>query len=209
MGACCQLHSDPSRVSTAASVPSFGRQRSRILHTLLSAGLASAILSAEIAAGADEVKLAAWTIGGAGVSGTTATLGHRGTLGQIGFVAHGSTNEVDLWSGYWPVAGLGSFNSLGDEVPSATQVYQPYPNPFNPGTTIEYTLSEPGYVSLAIYNVKGALVRQLVSESKGAGRYEVKWLGIDNSGRHVASGTYFCRMASGDNTSVVKMLLVK
>lgn len=205
----CRPNLNRSQGIKAALAPSFGQSRSRILHARLVYSFLFVVFLVEIATSTDETKLAAWTLGGAGISGTTGNIGHCGTLGQVGFVARGTTNEIVLLSGYWHAASLDSFGARGNEVPGATRIYRPYPNPFNPSTTIEYSLAEPGDVSLAIYDVKGALVRQLISESKTAGRHEAKWSGLDSSGRPAASGAYFCRMTSGSNTSVVPMLLVR
>ena len=65
-----------------------------------------------------------------------------------------------------------------------------FPNPFNAETMIAYQLPNPGFVSLQIYNINGALVRTLINEEKEAGYYSVSWNGRNNNGRDVASGMY-------------------
>lgn len=67
----------------------------------------------------------------------------------------------------------------------------PTPNPLNPSATIHYSLATSAHVRLAVYDASGRLVRTLADESAEAGRHAVLWDGRDNSGEHLASGTYF------------------
>lgn len=84
-----------------------------------------------------------------------------------------------------------------------------YPNPFNPSTTISYSIPDDGEISLTIYNAKGQLVNTLVSEYKSKGNYQVAWHGKDSNGSSVASGLYFTRLVSGKDTIINKILLMK
>jgi len=68
---------------------------------------------------------------------------------------------------------------------------QNYPNPFNPKTQIQYELPSDGHVTLKVYNTLGQIVRTLVDEVKPAGVHVVRWDGIDDGGREVASAIYF------------------
>jgi hypothetical protein len=65
-----------------------------------------------------------------------------------------------------------------------------YPNPFNPATTIEFTVPKSGKTILTIYNSAGQKIRDLLSDSLTPGVYRVLWDGRDNAGRAVSSGTY-------------------
>jgi len=67
---------------------------------------------------------------------------------------------------------------------------QNYPNPFNPATIIRYRLAEGGWVSLAIYNTRGQLVRTLVEGREKPGYKSFRWDGRDSTGEYVASGVY-------------------
>jgi hypothetical protein len=96
-----------------------------------------------------------------------------------------------------------------NDVPASYELADNYPNPFNPSTTIEYGVPEGGAVSLAIYNVLGQKVRTLVQDYKPAGRYQITWDGLDETGRHVGTGVYLYRMTAGQTAVVKKMLLVK
>ena len=80
----------------------------------------------------------------------------------------------------------------------------PTPNPFNPVTRISYSVPASQHVRIAIYDVAGRLVDDLVNETKGAGEYVVEW----DAGR-LPSGVYFYRMQTGDQTFVRRATLLK
>jgi len=83
------------------------------------------------------------------------------------------------------------------------------PNPFNPETTIFYSVRSAGRVELNVYNIRGQMVRTLVNEPLSAGSHEVVWNGRDDTGRACATGVYFCRVQSPKQTQTHKMLLLK
>ncbi len=93
--------------------------------------------------------------------------------------------------------------------PKATTLYQNYPNPFNPSTTIAFYLAGPGRVSLAIYDVKGSVVRTLVDGSKPAGRHTARWDGNNEGNRPAASGVYYYRLTDGKTTFTKKLVVVR
>ncbi|MCK4653737.1 MAG: right-handed parallel beta-helix repeat-containing protein [Candidatus Cloacimonetes bacterium] len=86
-----------------------------------------------------------------------------------------------------------------------------YPNPFNPSTTIYFSLNTENTegTELIIYNIKGQKVKHLVSNQFPAGQHSIIWNGTDNNGKSVSSGIYFYEMNCGDYTSVKKMILMK
>ena len=84
-----------------------------------------------------------------------------------------------------------------------------YPNPFNPSTTISFTLSHSENITLNIYNIKGQLVRTLLNDKKEAGRYSIIWDGVDEKKNNVSSGIYFYRLETSCKTETKKMLLMK
>jgi len=86
---------------------------------------------------------------------------------------------------------------------------QNYPNPFNPETRISFSMPERASVSLAIYNVSGQKVKQLIHASLPPGSYVVTWDGTDNTGNKLASGAYFCKLSAGNATRISKMVLMK
>jgi hypothetical protein len=79
-----------------------------------------------------------------------------------------------------------------------------YPNPFNSSTTIEYGLSEPGWVRIDIYDLLGRRVKTLINKEMQAGRHQVIW---DASG--YSSGVYFYRIEAGDYVDTKRMVYLK
>lgn len=69
-----------------------------------------------------------------------------------------------------------------------------YPNPFNPQTTIAFSLAAAGPARLSIYDVAGRRVQTLVAGVLPAGSQTVEWDGSDTTGRSAASGTYIYRL---------------
>jgi hypothetical protein len=92
---------------------------------------------------------------------------------------------------------------------TALRLQQNIPNPFNPTTTIRYTLDRPGRATLRVYDVRGALVRTLVDATQTSGPREVVWDGRDARGRTVASGVYFCRLGTASENRVIRMTVLK
>ncbi len=95
------------------------------------------------------------------------------------------------------------------DLPKATALAGIHPNPFNPRTEISFELATAATVELAIYDLKGARVRRLVSEPMPAGRHQVVWNGEDDTGQRVASGVYLARFTAGDHHQVKKVVMVK
>ncbi len=94
-------------------------------------------------------------------------------------------------------------------IPATTAMDQNFPNPFNPTTTIKYSLNQDGPVEIAVYNLKGQKVRQLISANMPAGFHEVVWNGKDSFGKQASSGIYFYRMKTSQKTFVKKMMMIK
>jgi hypothetical protein len=95
-------------------------------------------------------------------------------------------------------------------IPSAvTELHQNNPNPFNPATTISFTLADGELVTLSIYTPEGKLVTTLVHDVLDAGLNEVQWDGTDERGNPVRSGIYFYRLEAGKTVLSRKMLLMK
>jgi ASPIC and UnbV/FG-GAP-like repeat/Right handed beta helix region len=86
---------------------------------------------------------------------------------------------------------------------------QAFPNPFNPSTTIRFSVPESRQVSLCIYDVAGRLIKVLLDEHQEAGEHEAIWRGRDRSDRNVAAGVYFVRLQAGRFTQARTITLVK
>ncbi|MCB5234619.1 MAG: C25 family cysteine peptidase [Candidatus Cloacimonetes bacterium] len=101
--------------------------------------------------------------------------------------------------------------SIDDETnaPQVNRLLGNYPNPFNPQTTLTYTMAKPGEVEIDVYNLKGQHVKKLVNRRVDAGTHSVVWDGRDNGGRSVSSGVYLYRMKTDKGNESKKMLLMK
>ena len=84
-----------------------------------------------------------------------------------------------------------------------------YPNPFNPTTTIRFSLPAETIIDLRIYNLQGQVVRHLVDERVGAGQFAVQWDGRNDSGKRLASGTYLYRLEGAGFSLQNKVTLLK
>lgn len=91
-----------------------------------------------------------------------------------------------------------------ETIPSRFTLEQGYPNPFNPTVTIPFTLYQPGFVSLKIYNSLGQVVSTLIDGAHNAGQYRVSW-----DASNYPSGVYFYRMQSASDVQVGKLVLTK
>jgi hypothetical protein len=98
-------------------------------------------------------------------------------------------------------------NVLQSALPGDIELGLNYPNPFNSGTVIQYGLPAPAHVSIAIYNLRGQLVRLIMDGFENAGYKEVRWDGRDESGQEVSSGLYFIRLMAGQTVLNGKVIL--
>ncbi len=96
-----------------------------------------------------------------------------------------------------------------NSIPTGFSVEQNHPNPFNPQTTISFSLPRSATVAISIYNLLGETVRTLVSQTLPPGRHAVVWDGRDDNGGEVSSGVYFYRLRADDFTATKKMLLLR
>jgi len=88
--------------------------------------------------------------------------------------------------------------------PKQFMLYDNYPNPFNPSTTIRYSIPEGSFTSIKIYNSLGSKVATLVNETKSAGTYEVEFNASD-----LSSGIYYYTLQAGSFSETKKMILMK
>ncbi|MBK9777161.1 MAG: T9SS type A sorting domain-containing protein [bacterium] len=100
-------------------------------------------------------------------------------------------------------------SGVDGRLPGVAVLSQNAPNPFNPRTTIRFTLPGDGVARLAIYDLAGRLVRTLVAGSLAAGEHEAVWDGCDDAGRAQASGSYLARLEAGSGVRTVRMALVR
>ncbi len=110
-----------------------------------------------------------------------------------------------------PMAAITSGMEAEEEPPVFTdKVFGNSPNPFNPTTTINFSVKSPNTpVTIDIYNIKGQKVKTLLNDRLDSGMHNVVWNGDDNYGRNVSSGVYFYKTRIGDTDSIRKMLMMK
>lgn len=151
--------------------------------------------------------------------------GIDGSEGYLNLVGTGSVSRVDdfslltfhngesaddaISSAEW----LAPVTTVEDEseavAPAAFELYQNFPNPFNPETVINYRLDQTDEVRVAIYDIRGQLIKTLVQERQSPGFYSFKWEGTDALGNEVASGTYLYRLEVGEFIQVRKLTLLR
>ncbi len=112
-------------------------------------------------------------------------------------------------SGEFSIREITSSVQARDEYPKIFALYSNYPNPFNPATTIEFSLTEARFVTLVVYDITSQKVMELVSGEKISGHHSVIWNGTDEFGHNVSSGIYFYRLQTGDFTKTKAMTLVR
>ena len=91
-----------------------------------------------------------------------------------------------------------------DKIPNEYTLHQNFPNPFNPSTTISFSIPEEEFVSLKVFNTLGEEITELLNETKSAGNYSVLF-----NAEELPSGIYFYKIAAGNFFQTRKMMLVK
>lgn len=120
----------------------------------------------------------------------------------------GTSGLSEIWIDSVSVIDLGStvdiVTPLPHKLPVHFELHPPYPNPFNPRTTLSYELHKAGQVNFSIYNVLGERVHQAVNEYQPAGYYRLNW-----DAQHFSSGLYFIHLAVDNNVKTTKALLIR
>jgi photosystem II stability/assembly factor-like uncharacterized protein len=88
--------------------------------------------------------------------------------------------------------------------PEEFQLYQNFPNPFNPRTRIRFSIRKRAFTSLRVYNILGMEIVTLVNQDKPPGTYQIDW-----DAKHLPSGIYFCRLVAGRVAQTKKMLIIR
>jgi hypothetical protein len=103
----------------------------------------------------------------------------------------------------------GGTNVAVAEVPSSLQLHPIHPNPFNPQTTISFSLPRTEGVEIGIYDLTGRRLTVLAHRSFAAGTHALSWNGRDSRGHSMASGTYFVRLVTASEVSTRKVMLIR
>ena len=94
-------------------------------------------------------------------------------------------------------------------IPLDYSLSQNFPNPFNPNTSVQFSVPVDGFVTIKVYDMLGQAVADLYSGSAQAGTYTLNWNGKDNSGSVVSSGSYIYKMTAGEFVQSKKMTFLK
>ena len=145
-----------------------------------------------------------------------------GTLGEATFrvksegpleLAHEDMELVvaDILSSEGNQAAMSSsqFQRIVAPIAYPNALAQNFPNPFNPSTTIAFSLKKSQHASLDIFDVRGAHVRTLLQRVIEAGNHRAQWDGMDERGSRVASGVYFCRLQAGAFSQTRKLTMLR
>ena len=139
---------------------------------------------------------------------------------SYGFIKHEIVMNFDVTEGGYDF-GFVDLSSLSTDdianLPVTSKLKNNYPNPFNPETTIEFTLGTghsgtliaENHVRIEVFNIRGQKVRTLVDRSLYYGEHRVVWNGKDDTGNNVGSGVYFYRLTTPTHSEIKKMIMIK
>jgi hypothetical protein len=127
-----------------------------------------------------------------------------------GWQVYYKVTALDYAGNESPPASAGAATGITDRTtPKQVSLSQNVPNPFNPSTTITIGLPAASDVTLSVFDVGGRRVATIVDGTVPAGYRSYTWHGLDNNGRRVGSGVYFCRLETSGKVFTNKMLLLK
>ncbi len=103
------------------------------------------------------------------------------------------------------------FTGITEEISTINNYHlSNYPNPFNPSTTISFSILNDSKINLSIYNIKGQVVKTLIDENLDRDYYNINWNGNNKKNESVSSGVYFYKLnVNGKTKSVKKCILMK
>jgi len=104
---------------------------------------------------------------------------------------------------------VGVAPELRNRLPEELILLNPYPNPFNPVTTLRYDLPEQAAVNILIYDMLGRQVKTLINQTQDAGYKSVIWDATNDYGKRVSAGIYLYQIQAGEYIQTKKMVLLK
>jgi len=116
-----------------------------------------------------------------------------GTITDMGAFYYDQLNEIDE-----------------NEIQNVEYILSNHPNPFNPTTTVSFSIPDENHVELSIYNIKGQIIKSLLNKQITAGEHSIVWNGEDDSEKKVSSGVYLYKLnVNGKTEAVKKCILLK
>tara|TARA_B110000008_G_scaffold142612_2_gene144267 strand:- start:1226 stop:10687 length:9462 start_codon:yes stop_codon:yes gene_type:complete len=141
-------------------------------------------------------------------NGNTFNIGHDRSISKIVSISTQMVNRYKLV--YGNDAEVESLvKAIVALIPKEFSLGHNYPNPFNPSTTIPFTISSPGLAAVTIYDVNGRQIKQIVNENFKPGFYSRVWDGKNSNGIPVSSGVYYYGLRTKTFNSFKKMILIK
>ena len=116
---------------------------------------------------------------------------------------------IQEYVGDQDTSGCDQVSILDETIPITFNLYDAYPNPFNPMTTLGYDLPEDGFVNITVYDMMGRKVKTLVNSLQTGGYKSVKWNAMDNQGHLVPAGAYLYKIEFSHFVVTRKMILLK
>ena len=117
--------------------------------------------------------------------------------------------ESEMEIDYVRVYEVSTLSTHTQTVPVYFNVFQNFPNPFNPITTLKYDLLEDSFVDITIYDISGNVVNNLVNRNQRQGYKSVQWNATNNLGGPVSAGMYIYTIQAGEFRQTKKMVLLK
>ena len=115
---------------------------------------------------------------------------------------------IEDYVGYQDTSNCEQVSIIDEILPITYNLYNAYPNPFNPTTTLRYDLPENSYVNVTIYDMLGREVKTLVNTTQDAGFKSVIWDATNDFGKPVSAGVYLYQIQAGDFVQTKKMVLL-
>ena len=116
---------------------------------------------------------------------------------------------IEEYVGVQDTANCDQVSITEQTLPFTYNLYNPYPNPFNPTTTLRYDLPEQSHVNIIIYDMLGRQVRTLINQNQDAGFKSMKWDANDDRGKPASAGIYLYQIKAGEFVQTRKMVLLK
>ena len=100
-------------------------------------------------------------------------------------------------------------NEYKPSLPTQFHVFNNYPNPFNPYTTLNYELVIDQHINISIFDMLGRKIKTLVNEQQSRWKKSINWQATNNQGRPIAGGVYICSIKAGESVKSIKMVYLK
>jgi hypothetical protein len=116
---------------------------------------------------------------------------------------------IEAYTGAQDTSGCEQVSIIDETCPVSYYLYNAYPNPFNPTTTLHYEFPKELLISFNIFDLMGHNIKSLINNKQPAGHHSIKWNATNNLGEPVSAGMYIYMIQAGEFRQVKKMVLLK